>query len=381
MIQAAKATGLAFVGITDHNNLDAKPFEGYRDGVLVLVGAELSTPAGHLLGLGLDRDPAWRFNGDGLDALEDVRDLGGVPFAAHPFSARADLRWNGWDLPGPWGIELLNGDSDARRAGPRVLLSVGLYRLNPGYALLQGLRPPDEALRRWDEMLARRDVVGLAGSDAHSRLALTKTRALRFPSYESLFAQARNHVLLGPPPDRRRRGRPRRRRSTPSAGAGSTSGSTPSRRPTGSASRSRARPGSVGPWATTCPGPARAPSSAAACRAGTRVVLLRDGQAVGEGAGSLEVALPGPGVYRVEARLPGWPVPWVITNPVYVHDEATREARRLAAAWPASPPPAREVRALASLDGSAAFDPEFDPSSGVDRASSRPEPGPRAPTR
>ena len=152
-----------------------------------------------MLGLGLDRDPAWRFNGDGLDALEDVRDLGGIPFAAHPFSARPDLRWNGWDLPGPWGIEILNGDSDARRAGPRVLLTVGLYRINPGYALLQGLRPPDEALRRWDEMLARRDVVGLAGSDAHSRLALTKTRALRFPSYESLFAQARNHLLLDRP--------------------------------------------------------------------------------------------------------------------------------------------------------------------------------------
>ena len=139
VIRAARATGLDFLGITDHNNLDAKPFEGDHDGLLVLVGSELSTPAGHLVGLGLDRDPAWRFSGDGFDSLEDVRDLGGVPFAAHPFSARADLRWNGWDLPGPWGIELLNGDSDARRAGPRVLLTAGLYRLNPGYALLRGL--------------------------------------------------------------------------------------------------------------------------------------------------------------------------------------------------------------------------------------------------
>ena len=266
VIRAAKATGLAFLGITDHNNLDAKPFEGYRDGVLVLVGSELSTPAGHVLGLGLDRDPAWRFNGDGLDGLEDVRDLGGVPFAAHPFSARPDLRWNGWDLPGPWGIELLNGDSDARRAGPRVLLTVGLYRINPGYALLQGLRPPDEALRRWDEMLARRDVVGLAGSDAHSRLALTKTRALRFPSYESLFAQARNHLLLDRPLTGEAGGRPRR---------------GPRRLPPGSllprARRARAGRGlplhrssavreSAGRWATTCPGPTGpAPSWAGGC--------------------------------------------------------------------------------------------------------------------
>jgi hypothetical protein len=365
VIQAAKATGLAFVGITDHNNLDAKPFEGYRDGVLVLVGAELSTPAGHLVGLGLDRDPAWRFNGDALDALEDVRDLGGVPFAAHPFSARPDLRWDGWDLPGPWGIELLNGDSDARRAGPRVLLSVGLYRLNPGYALLQSLRAPDEALRRWDEMLARRDVVGLAGSDAHSRLALTKTRALRFPSYDSLFAQARNHLLLDRPLtgdaatdrvallDAFRRGRFYLGLDAlaPADGFRFTIEGEPGERWTmgDHVPRSGARAVVGG----------RVPQ-------GTRVVLLRDGKAVGEGAGSLEVALPGPGVYRVEARVPGWPVPWVITNPVYVHDERTREARRLAAAWPGPPPPARELRPLASLDGSAAFNPEFDPSSGVD---------------
>jgi hypothetical protein len=376
VIDAARSTGLAFLGITDHNNLDAKPFEGYREGVLVLVGAELSTPAGHVLGLGLDRDPAFRFNGDGLDGLEDVRDLGGVAFAAHPFSRRPDLRWNGWDLPGPWGIELLNGDSDARRAGPRVLLSVGLYRLNPAYALLQGLPAPDEALRRWDEMLAKRDVVGLAGSDAHSRLPLTKTRQLRFPSYESLFAQERNHLLLDRPLtgearvdriavlDAFRRGRfylgldalapAEAFRFTVEGGAGKrfTMGDHVPR-----------------PEGLRAVVDGRMPS-------GTRVVLLRDGRAVGEGTGSLEAALPGPGVYRVEARVPGWAVPWVITNPVYVHDEETREARRRAAAWPGPPEAAQEVRPLASLDGSTAFTPEFDPSSWVDSEVTSPGSGP-----
>jgi hypothetical protein len=377
VIAAAKATGLAFLGITDHNNLDAKRFEGYREGVLVLVGSELSTPSGHLVGLGLDRDPAWRFNGDGLDGLEDVRDLGGVPFAAHPFSARPDLRWNGWDLPGPWGIELLNGDSDARRAGPRVLLSVGLYRLNPGYALLQGLRSPDEALRRWDEMLARRDVVGLAGSDAHSRLAVTKTRALRFPSYESLFEQARNHLLLDRP-------------LTGEAAADRVAVLDAFRRgrfylgldalaPAGAFRFTiEGRPGerwTMGDHVPPREGGLRAVAGGRTPR-GTRLVLVRDGQAVGEGPGSLEIALPGPGVYRVEAHVPGWPVPWVITNPIYVHDEETREARRLAAAWPAPPPPPRETHALVSLEGSAAFNPEFDPSSWMDAAVAAPGAGP-----
>jgi len=366
VIRAARATGLAFLGITDHNNLDAKPLEGYRDGVLVLVGSELSTPAGHVLGLGLDRDPAWRFNGDGLDGLEDVRDLGGIPFAAHPFSARADLRWNGWDLPGPWGIELLNGDSDARRAGPRLLLSVGLYRVNPGYALLQALNLPGEALGRWDDMLTRRDVVGLAGSDAHSRLQITKTWALRFPSYEALFSQARDHLLLDRPltgdatadrvavADALRRGRLYLGLDAlaPADGFRFTVEGGPGER-----------------WTM---GDHLAPRESLRAVAGgrvprdTRVVLLRDGRAAGEGKEALAMALPGPGVYRVEARVPGWPVPWVITNPVYVHAESERAARARSGAWPGPPPLPREVRPLVSLEGSAAFVPEFDPSSRMD---------------
>ena len=44
VIRAARAAGLRFVVITDHNNLDAKPFEGDHDGLLVIVrgGAQVS---------------------------------------------------------------------------------------------------------------------------------------------------------------------------------------------------------------------------------------------------------------------------------------------------------------------------------------------------
>ncbi len=375
VIRAARATGAAFLGITDHNNLDAKPLEGYRDGVLVLVGAEISTPVGHVLGLGLDRDPAFRFNGDGLDALEDVRDLGGIPFAAHPFSPRPDLRWAGWDLAGPWGLELLNGDSDARSAGPRLLLSVGLYRLNPGYALLQGLRPPVEVLHRWDEMLARRDVVGLAGSDAHSHLNLGKRWAVRFPSYEALFALSRNHLLL----ERPLSGDPARDRAAvlDALRRGrfylGLDGLAPADR-----FRFTLDSGSSERWTM---GDHVAPREGLRARAGgrvpkgTRIVLLRDGQVAGESREVLDAALPGPGVYRVEARVPGWPVPWVVTNPVYVQDERDRESRGRATAWP-GPPPLREFHPLASLPGSPAFNPEFDPTSWMDAAVPAPGAGP-----
>jgi len=364
VVAAARAAGLAFVALSDHNNLDAKPLEGYRDGVLVLVGAEISTPAGHLLALGLDHDPVYRWNGDGLDALEDVRDLGGTAFAAHPFSPRADLRWTGWDLPGPWGIEVVNGDSEWRRAGPRLLLTAALYRLNPRYALLQALVPPDEALRRWDELLARRDVVGLAGADAHSRLPLTRARALRFPSYESLFGLSRLHLLL-----------PRSLSGDAVADRNAVSEAIRSGRfymGTDALAAADAFSFTVaaasGEHATM--GEALRPQAGLTARAGgrvprgTRIVLLRDGRPLAEGAERLEAPLPGAGVYRVEARVPGWLVPWVLTNPVYVLDRAAREARAAAAGWPAPPDPA-EVRPLASLGGSAQFGPEFDPSSAV----------------
>ncbi len=364
VIAAARASGLAFVSINDHNDLGAKPLEGYQQGVLVLVGAEISTPSGHVLGLGLDRDPPYRFSGDGLDGLEDVRDLGGVAFAAHPLSARGDLRWTGWDLPGPWGIEVLNGDSEWRRAGPRLLLTAGLYRLNPRYALLQSLRPLDDILHRWDVMLARRDVVGLSAADAHSRVPITKTRALRFPSYQSLFDLSRVHLLLerplsdAPGPDRMAvkdaLARGRFYMGLDALAPADAVGFTV---------ESGTRRWTMGESAPVVEG-ARVRAQGRMPK-GTRVVLLRDGKRIADTAGALDVSLPGPGVYRLEAHVPGWAVPWVITNPIYVFDPATQEARRVAAAWPGPPQP-KAVRPLSALPGSAAFGAEFDPLSWMD---------------
>jgi hypothetical protein len=65
----------------------------------------------------------------------------------------------------------------------------------------------------------------------------------------------------------------------------------------------------------------------------------------------------------------------VITNPVYVHGDAVREARARAAAWP-EPPPVREARPLAALEGSSDFSPEFDATSSMDRAARAPGAGP-----
>jgi len=124
------------------------------------------------------------------------------------------------------------------------------------------------------------------------------------PSYEALFSQSRNH-LSSPAADRGRRSD---RAAVLDAlrcgrfyiGLDALAG------PTGSASRWRARRG-AGRWATTWrPG---GPARRRAAFRGLRVVLPAERTSGGGGDGrALEVALPGPGVYRVEVREPGWPV-------------------------------------------------------------------------
>jgi hypothetical protein len=365
VIAAAREAGLGFVGITDHNNLDAKPLEGYHGGVLVLVGSELSTTAGHLLALGIP-DPVFRFSGDAQDGLEDVRDLGGIAFAAHPLSPRDDLRWTGWDLPGPWGLELINGDSEWRTTGRLQMLSTAaLYCINQRYALLGSLNPPEETLARWDRLLAQRDVAGIVGTDAHSRLPLTKTWSLRFPSYQSLFSLLQNHVLLDSPltgevgPDtaaivnalRHGRSYVGLDGLAPAGGFFFTVEGGGRRWTMGGAVP-------AGPGLTLRAG-GRLPR-------GSQVVVLRDGRPLAAAVGGAEIAISGPGVYRVEVKVPRWRVPWILSNPIYVFAERAQEERAQRAAWAPEPtvPPLAAV--LDRFQGTTTFRPEFDPSSWVD---------------
>ncbi len=379
VIAAARAAGLKFVVITDHNNLDAKKWEGYHDGLLVIVGTEVSTTAGHVLGLGIP-DPVFRFSGDARDALDDVQTLHGAAFAAHPTSPRPDFKWTGWDLPGPWGLEVVNGDSQWRSAGwLRLARTLALYPLNHEYALLGSLTPPTEALARWDEMLAHRPAAALAGADAHGQIPVRKDRAVRFPSYLSLFSVARNHVLLNRPL------------------TGDAQVDIPAIVRALALGRSFVGLDALAPadgfsFTTACgTDPARIPWSMGdtvppepglRLRAGgrlperTRLTLRRDGRAIAEAERAIDAAVPGPGVYRVEAWLPGWDVPWVISNPISVFAADTARARSAAAAWPPPSPAPPALRVLDSFDAPTTFHPEFDPSSSMAADVIAPKAGP-----
>ncbi|HUG53137.1 MAG TPA: CehA/McbA family metallohydrolase [Vicinamibacteria bacterium] len=379
VIAAARASGLKFVAITDHNTLAAKEWEGYHDGVLVLVGTEISTTAGHVVGLGMP-DPPFRFSGDARDAFDDVYLLGGHAFVAHPTSPRPDFRWTAWDMPGPWGIELINGDSQWRAAGwTRLARTLALYPLNHRYALLGSLTAPTAALAHWDEILARRPAAAIAGADAHGRVPVTRTRNLRFPSYESLLGIVRNHVLLN-------------RELT-----GEASVDVPAIVRALSVGRSyvgldalaeaggfsftaveprdpRRRPWSMGD--VVPPEPGLRLRAGGRLPEGARITLRRDGRPLAEAEGSIDVEAPGPGVYRVEVHVPGWGLPWVISNPisVFAADEARRRGE--AAAWPPEPPAPPATRVIDAFEGPTTFHAEVDPSSAMEPDVIAPNTGP-----
>ncbi len=377
VIAAAREAGLQFLVITDHDTLEAKRIEGYHDNVLVLVGAEISTDAGHVLGLGIS-DPVYRFSGDVRDALMDVRDLGGVAFAAHPVTPRTEFEWAGWSEPGNWGIELLNGDSQWRVAGPlRLARAAAMYPLNARYALLSILTPPRDTLERWDTLLQEREVPGIAGLDAHARVPIAGQTGFDFPSYRSLFTVMRNHVLL----DRAPSGDVERDTAALldalSRGRGYVG--IDALAPASGFSFVVEQEGHQWTMGDIVPyGAGITLRAGGAMPSGALVRLIHDGRVIEERPGAVVRENVEPGVYRVEVFVPGWEPPWVLSNPIYVFDDLTASRRRAQAAWPDEPPPPRPVLVIDTFEDGSSFDaiadaasfaeqPAFDPHGGVDR--------------
>jgi hypothetical protein len=191
---AAARAGLKFVVFTDHGDAAREPDPPlYRSGVLCIDGVEISTDGGHVLALGMPRSP-YRLAGEARDVVEDIARLGGMSIAAHPGSEKPQLRWVEWTAPFN-GIEWLNGDSEWRDE-PRGNLAraVMTFPFRPVGSLSAILDRPESIMRRWDVLTGRRQVVAVAAADAHARVSLRGSSdeydsvgVLHMPSYEHMF--------------------------------------------------------------------------------------------------------------------------------------------------------------------------------------------------
>jgi hypothetical protein len=326
---AAARAGLDFVIVTDHGDGTRPPdAPEYRNGVLYVDALEVSTNDGHLLALGLPQAP-YPLRGDARDVVEDVTRLGGFSIAAHPGSAKSELQWTDWNSQVN-GLEWLNGDSEWRDERWWTLAQTLLaYPFRPSQALALLLDRPSAVLDRWDTLTQQRQVVAIAGSDAHSRVGVRSVGepydgggSLHFPSYDAVFreftvsvpelrltndATADARSLIGAI-------RAGHVYSTIDALGGPTHFRFAAEGPSGMARMGDTMPIDGAPVMRVY---VQAPVDA-------RITLRRNGLPVATGGGAtLEYrAPPEIAVYRVEVALPRAPgvppVPWIVSNPIYV---------------------------------------------------------------
>ncbi|MDP3716874.1 MAG: PHP domain-containing protein [Acidobacteriota bacterium] len=353
---AAARAGLQFIVITDHGDGTRQPdAPQYRHGVLVIDAVELNTASGHLVALGMPAAP-YPFAGAAADVLEDVRRLGGVGIAAHPDSPRPALRWSAWEVE-PDGLEWLNADSGWRdEPGLALARAVLSYGIRPAPAMAALLDRPADLLARWDSAGATRPMPALAAADAHARLGFRQesdpdvsTIHVRLPGYEATFRTFSNHAVLNQP-------------LTGDAHADAVDVLRALKfGRTFTVIDALATPGALDFTATaaqrtTGVGDSIPIHGRVSLRArlsgppGTTLQLLRNGVVVGSTTkDELVLETREPGVYRIEAYTAGAPglppIPWVLSNPIYVglHDGLVSPAP--GAATPSSRIPARTADA------------------------------------
>ena len=310
---AARRAGLDYVVLTDHDTLRPRDdgWQGWRDGVLLVVGVEVTCRGrSHVLALnarnvaGLRWKPLRR-------VLFDLENQGAAAFIAHPHPADImgiSLKAGelvDWDVPGFSGLELWTFMHDiCDRLTPWRMPSF-LYTW-PRY--VRGPNP--ETLAHWDRMIRDRrfPVVGALDNHALAIPFLGK----RFLSYEEGFRTLRTHVL-----------------------AEEISGTRQDAdRITRALCRGRAFL-AMDLWAdargfrfeaedgneTVLMGDERLMRGPVVLRVRSPVpadlAIFRDGFPVAKASGTdLEFRADAPGAYRVEARLGG--KPWVYTNPIYL---------------------------------------------------------------
>ena len=204
--RAAAAAGLQFVILTDHGDGTRPPAPPeYLHDVLIIDGVEVTTAAGHYAAFGAAQSP-YPLGGPAYAVMEDIARLGGFGVAAHPESAKPELRWRDWNAA-IGGFEWVNGDSAWRDESAWTLArSLVAYPFRAPAALAGLVERPTRLLQRLDDMSLNRRIVALAGSDAHARLPLTSDEepyesawTVPAPSYKKSFATFANLVHTGQP--------------------------------------------------------------------------------------------------------------------------------------------------------------------------------------
>jgi hypothetical protein len=180
----ASKAGLNFIILTDHGSPNRKSYEsqGWKHGVLVLAGSELSVSRGHLVGLGF-RLPSDDFSLKAEEAVFGIMAAGGFTVIAHPYSK---VQWSWGENVGYSGIEIINANFMLKESFFLSIPYLPALLIKPSYTLLKILDSPQRELRKWDELNKISQIYGYFSTDAHLL-------------YRSALDFLRVHVILDSP--------------------------------------------------------------------------------------------------------------------------------------------------------------------------------------
>ena len=204
ILDDAARAGLHFAIVTDHFRLDARTdgLEGYWNGVLLIVGEEISPRYNHYLALNIWKPVVvWKTETDAQRVIDAVNAQGGFGFISHPDHAGAPLvgsrayPWIRWDAQGYAGLGIwdLMSDWSSSLTSPWKALDACL---RPAHAL-RG--PAEKTLARWDALAQNNHCVAIGEIDNHGhRRSFFGFKRRLFP-FEFAFRTIRTHVLLEKP--------------------------------------------------------------------------------------------------------------------------------------------------------------------------------------
>lgn len=184
IVKLAAHSSLDFIILTDHGhpNQDCLASSGWKEGVLVLAGSELSVSRGHLVALGFD-SPKTLFSKNAEQAAYQIDALKGFSIIAHPYSK---VSWSWGEFTAYNGIEIINANTALRYNILRLFPIFPSLLIKPEYALLKMLSRPQKNLKKWDELNMAHQVFGFFSVDAHLL-------------YRSLLPSLKLHVFLKNP--------------------------------------------------------------------------------------------------------------------------------------------------------------------------------------
>ncbi len=196
--KAAKAAGLDWIIITDHNSMEIE--EGILNGVCVIKGEEISPErSNHYVSLSINNciSP----NCETQKYIDAVRAQGGFGFAAHPDEAEnrknkaKPIRWTDKTVI-PDGVEIWNWFSDwADNFNDKNIFQIAyayFFRNN----LIKG--PHFETLKWWDDLNKNSEniVPAIGGADAHALKISKYILPVKVFPYEFCFKTLANVLTL-----------------------------------------------------------------------------------------------------------------------------------------------------------------------------------------